>query len=790
MSKKIQKLTLKLKNEYGSMLSTSQKERLRPLYNKIIGQSRKIGYVVCENNEKVTDKDISVVIQGQITAATAECINSVRNILPNAEIIVSTWEGSDISGLNCDKIITSPDPGSDGLIRRYPFKQINNTNREITSSFAGANAATRKYCLKIRSDMKIISDKFLKYYNSYSQYIAPDAIVERRIMVDGLTTTPRDLSWDVGDWSYFGTTCDIRRLFDITPYPSETKPYFEMRKNLNKKPMGGDLVCRFIPEQYIISRFIKEHAPIEISSKVNISHAYDGCDINFYKEWLAGNILCLEFSESGIILPKACNINNNNNNTLQLVFNSWWELCQLYRTLPKVKKILSDKRRKQAQKEYRKNPTFYGIQSFCNVIENYSKRTEVIEYEIEKNIKDEDITFVVSGLIGIYGSYDVITCLSSIRQFFPKSPIILSTWEGEPYDKIKKELYDEIVILPEPKEETIRVHLKGSIHYHRQSTVNRQQLLVNEGFKRVKTKYSVRMRTDFYLTGRDFLDFYLKWTDTLNKTDKNFRIFKQRVIAYKYATWNPRFRNGGYSFCLSDIFHFGLTEDLLKLWDGHQTPKHRLNYFYEHPNSRWYNPDMFNQRHVEEQNILINVVRKYLKLKIPKWYNDNSTDEFIFETEKVLAANVLIAGEEQLGFHSKFYGSKNLNNIYDFRAFLVLYLHNVDPTNQECLNYLKKEYEVHKTSRVFRFFLCIENAVHAVFKGIKFVMRCILPAYRVGCGTRDILLQFQTEQRDSVNYLHYKIDKLSGELDKKTAEIKKLNKRLEKMQGQSNDKSK
>ena len=788
MSKKIQKLTLKLKNEYGSMLSASQKERLRPLYNKIIGQSRKIGYVVCENNEKVTDKDISVVIQGQITAATAECINSVRNILPNAEIIVSTWEGSDISGLNCDKIITSPDPGSDGLIRRYPFKQINNTNREITSSFAGANAATRKYCLKIRSDMKIISDKFLKYYNSYSQYIAPDAIVERRIMVEG-TTTIQNLSWAIGDWWYLGTTCDIRRLFDITPYPSETKPYFEMRKNLNKKPMGGDLVCRFLPEQYIISRFIKEHAPIEISSKVNISHVYDGCDNDFYKEFLAGNMLCLEFSESDIILPKTNNIDNVWSIAHNLVFNSWLELCQLYRTIPKGKKSKSDKRRKYALKEYRKNPQFYDIQNYCNVIENYSKRTEVIEYEIEKNIKDEDITFVVSGLIGIYGSYDVITCLSSIRRFFPKSRIILSTWEGERVEKIRSELYDEIIIMPEPETEFVRVHLPNSPFYERKSTGNRQQLLVNAGFKRVATKYAVRMRTDFYLTGRDFLDFYLKWTDTLNKTDENFKIFKQRVLVYNYIVHHSRLRHFGFAFSLSDIFHFGLTEDLLKLWDGHQTSTNRLNYFSKHPNSIWYNPDLFNQRYVEEQNILINVVRKNLKLRIPKYYYDNSSDIYMFETEKVLASNVIIAEQEQLRLHSKF-DSWSLNDIFDFKSFLVLYLHNVDPTNQECLDYLKKEYEVHKTSRIFRFFLCIENAVHAVFKGIKFVMRCILPAYRVGCGTRDILLQFQTEQRDSVNYLHYKIDKLSGELDKKTAEIKKLNKRLEKMQGQSNDKSK
>ena len=45
-------------------------------------------------------KDISVIVQGAINKnETIKCLQSIRQYLPGAEIILSTWEGSNITDL-------------------------------------------------------------------------------------------------------------------------------------------------------------------------------------------------------------------------------------------------------------------------------------------------------------------------------------------------------------------------------------------------------------------------------------------------------------------------------------------------------------------------------------------------------------------------------------------------------------------------------------------------------------------------------------------------------------------
>ena len=58
-------------------------------------------------------KDISVIVQGAINKnETIKCLQSIRQYLPGAEIILSTWEGSNITDLDYDNLILSKDPGA------------------------------------------------------------------------------------------------------------------------------------------------------------------------------------------------------------------------------------------------------------------------------------------------------------------------------------------------------------------------------------------------------------------------------------------------------------------------------------------------------------------------------------------------------------------------------------------------------------------------------------------------------------------------------------------------------
>ena len=95
--------------------------------------------------------DISVIVQGPIMGGaerlTGRAIESVRRVLPGAEIILSTWHGSDTGALACDALVLSDDPGATNWLRRGDAaaldKKLNNGNRQIVSTRAGLARATR-----------------------------------------------------------------------------------------------------------------------------------------------------------------------------------------------------------------------------------------------------------------------------------------------------------------------------------------------------------------------------------------------------------------------------------------------------------------------------------------------------------------------------------------------------------------------------------------------------------------------------------------------------------------------
>lgn len=115
----------------------------------------------------ISSERISVVIQGPIVtdriddrSTTDECLRSIREHLPDAEIILSTWEGADTSSLTgYDKLVVSQDPGG---IWNYVKRRCNNVNRMIRSTSAGLKVASREYCLKFRTDLHLTSNRICR----------------------------------------------------------------------------------------------------------------------------------------------------------------------------------------------------------------------------------------------------------------------------------------------------------------------------------------------------------------------------------------------------------------------------------------------------------------------------------------------------------------------------------------------------------------------------------------------------------------------------------------------------
>lgn len=250
----------------------------------------------------IDSKDISVVVQGAIDKEnTPKCLTSIRKYLPDAEVILSTWEGANVDGLDYDKVILNKDPGA------FPMSQfeLNNVKRQIFSTITGIRKSSRPYILKIRSDIKLINTNFLAYFDKFNSYNSDWHFLKKRIIIPSLITRDPRI-WESpmcpSDWCSFGLREDMHDLWDIE-YPTyEEEHWFETHlKTAKVKSYYRSLNARFNPEQFIWVGFVKKH-------KKDL-HCNDMFDVNedSVKETLlsfANNLIILSEKQFGIKFKK------------------------------------------------------------------------------------------------------------------------------------------------------------------------------------------------------------------------------------------------------------------------------------------------------------------------------------------------------------------------------------------------------------------------------------------------------------------------------------------------------
>ena len=187
--------------------------------------------------------------------------------------------------------------------------------------------------------------------------------------------------------------------------------------------------------------------------------------------------------------------------------------------------------------------------------------------------------------------------ISSIRKYLPKAEIILSVWEG--------------TVLPQnlSVDKTIFNKDPGFCYYSdeknpKKNNVNRQIVSTLSGLKAASKIYALKIRTDFILTGNNFLNYFGKY----EKVNPKWQIFKKKLIACSYFARIPEISKT--ALHISDLLFFGLTEDILKLFDIPLMPKeYELCFSYSKDNKK-------KHRHIytkycPEQYIFCACLKKY-----------------------------------------------------------------------------------------------------------------------------------------------------------------------------------
>lgn len=187
-------------------------------------------------------KDITVVVQGPVQTfndrpqepnITTKCFNSIRQLLPGATIILSTWPNQDLSGLDYDELVISPDPGANSRNQKLDgTPQWYNNNRQIVSSVEGLKRVTTKYAVKLRSDNFLTSNGFVALQQQYPKRCEQDCFLKERVVVSDVFTRKYakgfPVAYHVSDFFYFGLTEDVLALWDFPLFedfvPSAEEP--------------------------------------------------------------------------------------------------------------------------------------------------------------------------------------------------------------------------------------------------------------------------------------------------------------------------------------------------------------------------------------------------------------------------------------------------------------------------------------------------------------------------------------------------------------------------------------
>ena len=177
----------------------------------------------------IDNKNITVVIQGPVVSSndramdegiTQKAISSIRHNLPGSTIILSTWHGQPIEGLDIDELVLNDDPGGNIIEYNTSGKPVFvNENRQIVSTKNGLHKVTTEYAIKLRSDNFLSSDNFKAMFEKYKKRASQYELFEERVVINSMFT--REVSrgfataFHPSDFFYFGKTNDLLKLWDL-----------------------------------------------------------------------------------------------------------------------------------------------------------------------------------------------------------------------------------------------------------------------------------------------------------------------------------------------------------------------------------------------------------------------------------------------------------------------------------------------------------------------------------------------------------------------------------------------
>lgn len=258
-------------------------------------------------------------------------------------------------------------------------------------------------------------------------------------------------------------------------------------------------------------------------------------------------------------------------------------------------------------------------------------------------ISAQELSFLVQGPI----VPETKKTIQSIKEFYPESSIILSAWDGMDTSSLLAIEKDITVVYTEDNFENYlmtKLEYAGKKFDKKGNNLHRQLATIKKGLNFVKTKYCVKLRTDFEVTSDALLQNISKY--------KKFNLNND----YKYLTERVLITGSdkNFPFFFFDFVYAGLTSDLRKIFCIDIPGREYFNYFENHipKNISTYlgNPSFYQwipEQYIVIASLLQNGVKIRKDIERLDWtYVD---PELIGISNLVLASNFCILQFEKIG---------------------------------------------------------------------------------------------------------------------------------------------
>jgi hypothetical protein len=261
----------------------------------------------------INHSDITFVVQGGIDPSlTPLALQSIREYCPESKIVVSTWENSSISSLDDSQfsLVVSKDPGN-APRGEDPDSKPNNINRQIVSTYAGLRLVTTDYVVKFRSDFILNNTSFLRYFGRLNKFNSDYQIFSDRLLVCMFGTRKPigehySLPYHVSDFTVFGKTSDVKKLYDIPLVTDDEFNYFRINPEI---PRSTYAVNQYNAEQSIIINCLRAQGKIincrfstDVSNEISVES----------DKYLVNNFYPISFNKFGILPLKDHLLPRNN----------------------------------------------------------------------------------------------------------------------------------------------------------------------------------------------------------------------------------------------------------------------------------------------------------------------------------------------------------------------------------------------------------------------------------------------------------------------------------------------